>query len=67
MMHFIHKVLWIIVALFLIVLAGDIAWHIFISGLRVMMFGFKVLIIPAMVVVVFYMLWHAKMFKLFKK
>ena len=67
MKQFIHKVLWIVIALFLLVLAVDIAWHIFVSGLRVMFFGFKILVLPSVVGLAFYMLWHAKAFKLFKK
>jgi hypothetical protein len=63
--NLIHKFVFYVIAIVLALIALDVLWHIFISGIQIMLFGFRMAIPLALIGAALYMYWHAK--KFFKK
>jgi len=55
-----HKVIYILCFLTILALFGIVLWDVFLSGLRIMAFGFKLVIIPLGFIAITYILWHAR-------
>jgi hypothetical protein len=57
-----HKFLFWVCAIVVIIIGLDVTWHIFMSGIRIMAFGFKMILVPIIIGAAIYITWHVRKF-----
>jgi hypothetical protein len=57
-----HKLLFYVCAIVVIIIGFDVVSHIFASGLRIMLFGFRMVLVPIILAAAIYITWHVRKF-----
>jgi len=57
-----HRLIFIVCAVAIIFLGSWLAASLFMSGLRILLFGARMMLMPILMVAIVYIVWHARKF-----